>query len=115
VEGLWALVVGLLYGAGFYLLLRRSLVKILLGLCLLAHATNLLVFVAGHLTRAAPPIIAADATVLTPPYADPVPQAVVLTAIVIGFAVQAFAFVLFRRAYQRIGVDDADALRTTDT
>ena len=114
-EVLWALVVGGLYAAGFYLLLRRSIVKILLGLCLLAQATNLLVFTAAGLTRAAPAIIAPEATVLPPPHADPLPQAVVLTAIVIGFAVQAFAFVLFRRAYQNIGVDDADALRTTDT
>ena len=49
-----------------------------------------------------------------PPYADPMPQALVLTAIVIGFGVQAFALVLLKRAYQAVGSDDLDAMSSTD-
>ncbi|PMP86329.1 MAG: cation:proton antiporter, partial [Roseiflexus castenholzii] len=48
------------------------------------------------------------------PYADPLPQALILTAIVIGFGVQAFTIVLFRRAYRSCGADDIDELRTTE-
>jgi len=114
-ELLLALTVGVLYAAGVYLLLRRSLVKLVIGLVLLGHAANLLIMAAGRVSAGVPPIIPAGATALTPPHADPLPQALVLTAIVIGFGVQAFALVLLKRAYQVAGTDDLDALHTTDT
>ena len=79
-------VIGVLYAAGFYLLMRRSMVKLILGLVLLGQATNLLIFTLGGLMRGRAPIIGPEATQLTAPYADPVPQALILTAIVIGFA-----------------------------
>jgi multicomponent Na+:H+ antiporter subunit C len=113
-EAWMALVVGALYAAGLYLLLRRSLVKLVLGLALLGHAANLLIFTAGRIGRAAAPIVPGGASGLEPPYADPVPQALVLTAIVIGFGVQAFAVVLLRQTYARTRTDDLDVLDTTE-
>ena len=110
-----AVVIGVLYGVAVYLLLRRSLAQLILGLAMLTNATNLLIFTVGGLVRARPPIVAADAEQLTPPYADPVPQALILTAIVIGFAVLAFALVLAYRSFQVVGSDDLDEMNTTDT
>jgi len=109
-----AVVVGGLYAGGFYLLMRRSIVKLILGLALLGHAANLLIFTVGRVTRETPPIVPHGHSVLEPPFADPVPQALILTAIVIGFGVQAFALVLLRRAYQATGSEDIDEMSTTD-
>jgi multicomponent Na+:H+ antiporter subunit C len=111
---LLAVTVGALYACGVYLLLRRSLVKLVLGLVLLGHAANLLIMAAAGVTEGRAPLVADGATALLPPYADPLPQALVLTAIVIGFGVQAFALVLLKRAYQAVGSEDLDAMRTTD-
>jgi multicomponent Na+:H+ antiporter subunit C len=110
-----SLLVGLLYGAGVYMMLRRSLVKLLIGLALLGQATNLLIFTVGGVTRGKPALIAADAMRLVAPYADPLPQALILTAIVIGFGVQVFALVLILRSYETVQTDDLDTMRTTDT
>ena len=112
---LLAPVIGVLYAVGLYLVMRRSIVKLVLGLAVLGHAANLLIFTVGRLSRDGPPIIAPGAGQLVPPHADPVPQALVLTAIVIGFGVQAFALVLVKRAHQETGTDDLDALRSTDS
>ncbi|NJN96395.1 MAG: Na+/H+ antiporter subunit C [Anaerolineales bacterium] len=113
-ETILAFVIGGLYTAGIYMLLRRSIVKLIIGLMLLGHATNLLIFDVGRLTPARPPIIPAGETTLTVPFADPLPQALILTAIVIGFGVQAFAVVLLKRVYQTVGHDDLDQLKATD-
>jgi multicomponent Na+:H+ antiporter subunit C len=113
-ELMWAMVIGVLYAAGLYLLMSRSVVKIIIGLVLLGHAANLLIFTVGRLVRGAPPLIASGEQTLTGTYADPLPQALILTAIVIGFGVQAFAIVLFKRSYARTKNDDIDALRTTE-
>jgi multicomponent Na+:H+ antiporter subunit C len=107
-EVLLAIASGVLYAAGVYLMLRRRLAQLIIGLSLLSSGTNLLIFTAGGLTRARPPVIAAGATVLEPPYADPVPQALVLTAIVIGFGLTAFALVLAHRVHTTVGTDDVD-------
>ncbi len=107
-------VVGGLYAAGFYLMMRRSLVKLVLGLALLGHGANLLIFTVGRLSRAVPPIVSAGATVPEAGHADPLPQALILTAIVIGFGVQAFALVLLKRTYAASGGDDMDRLVATE-
>lgn len=112
---LLAFVVGALYAAGIYLMLRRSIVKLVLGLALLGHAANLLIFTSGRLTQGEPPLIPDGEKVLAQPYADPLPQALILTAIVIGFGVQAFAIVLLKRTYQAVKSDDMDKMNTTDT
>lgn len=109
-----AILVGCLYAAGVYMMLRRSLFKLILGLALLGHGANLLIFSVGGLTRAQPPIIAPGDTLPNAPFADPLPQALILTAIVIGFGVIAFALVLFHRGYQTIGSDDPDDMKVTD-
>lgn len=114
-ETVLAFVVGGLYAAAVYLLLRRSLVKLLIGLVLLSHAANLLIFTAAGLTRAQSPVIGAKATNLVSPFADPLPQALILTAIVISFGVTAFALVLAYRAHKIVGADNLDRLKSTDT
>lgn len=113
-EIVFALVIGGLYAAGIYMMLRRSIVKLIIGLALLSQAANLLIFALGRPGRGTPPIIAKGATELISPYSDPLPQALILTAIVISFAVTAFALILIKRAYQEVGTDDLDAMRTTD-
>lgn len=114
-ELILAVVVGGLYASGFYMMMRRSLVKLIIGLSLLSYAANLLIFTVSRLTRGRPPIIAPDAGELIEPFADPVPQALILTAIVISFGVQAFTLVLFKRSYQSLGTDDLDEMSRTDT
>jgi multicomponent Na+:H+ antiporter subunit C len=96
-------------------MLRRSLVKIIIGLVLLGNAANLLIFTVGGLVRAGPPLISEGQSTPVEPFADPLPQALILTAIVIGFGVVAFAMVLAYRAYQTVGTDDLDKLNATDT
>ncbi|MBO9362166.1 MAG: Na+/H+ antiporter subunit C [Thermoflexus sp.] len=113
-ETVLAFVIGGLYAAGLYMLMRRSIVKLIIGLALLSQAANLLVFTLGRLVRGSPPLIPTDASTLTGSFADPVPQALILTAIVIGFGVQAFTIVLVKRAYQTVGTDDLDDMRSTD-
>jgi multicomponent Na+:H+ antiporter subunit C len=114
VEIILAFVVGGLYASGVYMMMRRSIVKLILGLVLLGHAANLLIFTVGRLTRGRPPLIPVGATQPVEPFADPLPQALILTAIVIGFGVQAFALVLIKRAYQTVGTDDLDEIRAED-
>jgi multicomponent Na+:H+ antiporter subunit C len=107
-------VVGALYAAGLYMMMRRSMIKLILGLALLSHAANLLIFTAGGLTRARPPIVPEGASEPSAPYADPLPQALILTAIVISFGVLAFSLSLVYRAWRTIGTDDLDQLTTTE-
>jgi multicomponent Na+:H+ antiporter subunit C len=109
-----AIIIGALYAAGVYLILRRSIVKLIIGLAILSHAANLLIFTSGRLVRARPPLIAADEIVAIAPYADPLPQALILTAIVISFGVMAFTLVLLHRVYQAVNSDDLDRMNTTD-
>jgi multicomponent Na+:H+ antiporter subunit C len=107
-ELLLALASGVLYAAGIYLMLRRRLAQLIIGIGLLSNGTNLLIFTAGGLTRGRPPVIPDGADALVPPYADPVPQALVLTAIVIGFGLLAFSLVLAHRVHDTVGTDDVD-------
>jgi multicomponent Na+:H+ antiporter subunit C len=113
-QALLALIIGCLYTSGVYLMLRRSLFKLILGLILLSHGANLLIFTAAGLTRAVPPIIPEDQTELSGSAADPIPQALILTAIVISFGVVAFALVLFQRTYHAIGTDDPDEMQVDE-
>ncbi len=107
------ILIGVLYTAGLYMMMRRSFVKVIIGLIFLGHAANLLIFTLGRITKGSPAFINADGSLLEP-FADPLPQALILTAIVIGFGVQAFAIVLFKRAYQTAGTDDLDEMNKTD-
>ena len=107
-ELLLALASGVLYAAGIYLMLRRRLAQLIIGIGLLSNGTNLLIFTAGGLTRGRPPVVPGCAQSLVEPYADPVPQALVLTAIVIGFGLLAFSLVLAHRVHETVGTDDID-------
>ena len=114
-EPVFAIVIGALYAAGLYLMMRRNLVKLVIGLALLSQAANLLIFTAAGLRSHQAPLISPGADAPVGSYADPLPQALILTAIVISFGVIAFTLVLFHRAYQTIGTDDLDDLKDTDT
>lgn len=109
-----AIITGLLYAAGVYMILRRSLVKLILGLILLGNGANLLIFLVGRLTKGKPPIIPEGAYTLSDVYADPIPQALILTAIVISFGLQAFAIITIKRVYQVVGTDDLDIIDRED-
>jgi multicomponent Na+:H+ antiporter subunit C len=106
-----AIVVGTLFASGIYLLFRQSIAHLIIGLALLGHATNLFLFSMGGLERGAVPIIGSASG----PMVDPVPQALILTAIVIGFGIQAFVLVLGYRAHEEVGTDSLDDLKATDT
>jgi multicomponent Na+:H+ antiporter subunit C len=107
---LLALLVGVLFAAGVYLILQRHLLRIIFGLILLGNAVNLLVFTVGRAARMAPPLIPEGMTVPPEATANPLPQALVLTAIVISFGLVAFALVLAYRAYATLGTTDTDVL-----
>ncbi|BCD87150.1 Na+/H+ antiporter subunit C [Pseudomonas solani] len=101
-EALFAVTLGLLTASGIYLLLRARTFPVVLGLTLLSYAVNLFLFAMGRL--------AGDAAVIGSggQYADPLPQALVLTAIVIGFAVTAFVVTLALRGVGELGNDHVD-------
>ncbi|MEI6892071.1 MAG: Na+/H+ antiporter subunit C [Pontiella sp.] len=110
-EVILAIVIGVLYAGGLYLMMRRNLIQLIIGLGLLSHGANLLIFTAGGLRRGGAPILAEGETYFATVPADPLPQALILTSIVISFAVTAFALVLFLRTYQAVGTDDVDDLK----
>lgn len=118
---LMAFVIGGLTAAGVYMMLRLSLIKLAIGLVLLSQAANLLIFTVGGLVRASPPIVQEQpvASVQEQPVAvlataDPLPQALILTAIVIGFAVLAFLLVLIYRVYETTQSDNLDEIRAPE-
>lgn len=113
-ELLLAIVVGVLYAAGLYLMMRRNIAKFIIGLALLSHGSTLLIFTASGLSKGKTPIIPPGMDAPVGPIADPLPQALILTAIVISFALLAFALVLFLRTYEEVKTDDMDELRSTD-
>ncbi len=103
-EALISVVVGILTACGVYLSLRGRTFPVVLGLTLLSYAVNLFLFVMGRLTIGAPPIIRDGVG----NYADPLPQALVLTAIVISFGMTAFVVILALRARAELGSDHVD-------
>ncbi|MBN1478761.1 Na+/H+ antiporter subunit C [candidate division KSB1 bacterium] len=111
---LYAILIGVMFGAAVYLLLRRSIVKLVFGLVLLSQATNLFIFTIGGYEKNNPPLVEKGQLVPTAPYVDPLPQALILTAIVISFGVLAFTMVLMHRAHESIGTDDLHQMRDTD-
>ena len=107
-ELLLAIVAGVLYASGLYLMLRRRLAQLIIGLGLLSNGSNILILSAAGVTRATPPLMSAGVTI--DQVADPVPQSLILTAIVIGFGVLAFSLVLAHRVHQSAGSDDIDRI-----
>ena len=108
-ELLLALAIGLLTACGVYLVLRERTFPVILGLTLLSYAVNLFLFASGRLSIDAPPLIATGAH-----YTDPLPQALILTAIVIGFGMTAYLAMLALRALSESGDDHVDARKEDD-
>jgi multicomponent K+:H+ antiporter subunit C len=108
-EALIAVIVGVLTACGVYLVLRARTFPVVMGLTFLSYAVNLFLFAMSHLTIGQPPVIAAHAA----GYADPLPQALVLTAIVISFGMTAFVTVLALKARAELGNDHVDGRQET--
>lgn len=106
---LLALLVGVLFTTGTLMIMRRGQVRLILGLALISHGVNLLLFGSGVLTRGGAPDFEDKAHYLaelaTKDFADPLPQALILTAIVIGFGITAFLVVLVSRRDAFTGSD----------
>ena len=113
-EPLFAILVGLFFAAAIYLMLSKFSIRIMLGIAILGNGVNLLLFTAGRLTREVPPIIAAGLDTLPAGAANPLPQALILTAIVISFSFLAFLLVLTYRAYQELGTDDTTRMHDAE-
>jgi multicomponent K+:H+ antiporter subunit C len=107
-EAVFAIAIGVLAGSGVWLVLRPRTFQVLMGLTLLSYATNLFIFGMGRLQIGRPPIIAAERAADAAQYADPVPQALVLTAIVIGFGTTALLLVLLLALRALTGTDHVD-------
>lgn len=109
-QTLFALLIGVLTAAGVFLILRRNLLRMVFGLVLLSNAVNLLLLSMGRVVRADPALVLPGATAPAGPYTNPLPQALVLTAIVIGFGLVAFALVLVYRTFVTFGSIETHAL-----
>ena len=113
-EAVFSILVGTFFATGIYLMLSRHIIRILLGIAIFGNAVNLTIFTAGRLMREVPPVIGIDLDVPATATANPLPQALILTAIVISFSFFAFLLVLGYRAYQTIGSDDTDGMRVAE-
>lgn len=107
-EVLLPLLAALLVGTGVFLMLSRAMIRLIIGLSMFAYGVNLSLFLTGGMEVGAPPLLD-----VAGPYRDPLPQALILTAIVIGFATTALLLVLAMRAYQATGTDHVQDLAET--
>jgi multicomponent Na+:H+ antiporter subunit C len=113
-EAVLSIVIALFFMVAIYLMQSRQIIRILLGVALLGNGVNMLIFTAGRITREVPPIIGVDEMVPSAVVANPLPQALILTAIVISFSFFAFLLVLGYRAYQELGTDDVGDMRVAE-
>jgi len=113
-ETLLALLFGLLLAAACYLLLARSLPRVIIGLLLLGNAANLAIIAAGRVAGTAPPLVERGAQALAAGASNPLPQALVLTAIVISFGLTAFVMVLAWATWRSEATLDPEALRRAE-
>jgi multicomponent K+:H+ antiporter subunit C len=109
-EGVLALAIGTMAGAGVWLLLRPRTFQLLLGLSLVSYAVNLFIFSIGGLAIDQEPILVDGKAPDLRSYTDPVPQALVLTAIVIGFAMTALLLVVILASRGMTGTDHVDGV-----
>lgn len=112
-EVVLAILVGVLYTAGVYMVLRRSILKFIIGLIFLSNATNLLVFISSGVVAGKPAFVGSEPVDVNA-MSDPLPQALVLTAIVIGFGIVVFTLALKYKFYEATGTDDLDQLKKSD-
>ena len=113
-EPVLALLTGIFLTVAVYLLLSKSIIRMLLGVAILGNAVNLLIFTSGRVMREVPPVIGAGLDVPAGATANPLPQALILTAIVISFSFFAFLLVLVYRAYQDLGTDNGNEMRASE-
>jgi len=109
-ETFMIIISGVLFTVGTYLVLSKGLLRIILGLSLFSHATHLMLLSINGLKKGAAPLLGEEAA----SYTDPVPQALILTSIVISFALTAFVLVLGYRTYVELGSDDMHQLKGRD-
>ncbi|MFQ5588958.1 MAG: sodium:proton antiporter [Nitrospiria bacterium] len=102
------LAIGVLFASGTYLMLQKNILKLVLGLGLISHAANVILISSGWIGAGKVPILGKNETAS---YVDPVPQALILTAIVIGFAALAFLLVLSLRVYRDLKTADLEEIR----
>jgi len=114
-QTLCAILAGIIVAASVYLILDRHLIRFIFGLVLAGNAVNLMIFTVGRLESRRPPLIPDQVTAMTSPYANALPQALILTAIVIGFALLSFVFILFYRAYQSLGTVDTELMKIAES
>lgn len=109
-----AFVIGIIAAASIYLMLSGNLIRFIFGLVLATNGVNLLIFVSGRLSQTSPPLILEGAVVPAGPVANALPQALILTALVIGFALLSFVFILFYRTYQSLGTVNTESMRVAE-
>ena len=109
-----AVLTGAFFAVAVYLLLSKFIIRMLLGVALLGNAVNLLIFTNGRILREVPPVIGPGLDVPAVATANPLPQALILTAIVISFSFFAFLLVLSWRAYSVLKTDNTDAMRLAE-
>lgn len=105
-----SLSIGVLFTVGVYLILSKSILRIILGTSLLTHGVHLLLLTMSRLKTGAAPLLGEEADA----YVDPLPQALILTSIVISFGVTSLYFVLAYKAYKKLGTDNMELLRGGD-
>ena len=113
-DSLVAILAGILVAGGVYLMLSGHMLRFLFGLLLLSNGANLAIFSAGRLTAEVPPLLGASGALPDRVMANALPQALLLTAIVIGFGLFAFALALTLRAYRSFGHLDLDRMRRAE-
>lgn len=113
-EAALCVLVALFFWASIYLMLSKHVIRVMLGIAIFGNAVNMSIFTAGRITREIPPIIPVGARMADAGAANPLPQALVLTAIVISFSLFAFLLVLAYRAYQELGTDNSDEMRVAE-
>jgi len=113
-EAVLAITVGIFFAVSIYLMLSKHIIRILLGVAIFGNAVNLTIFTSGRIVREVPPIIPIDLDMPAGITANPLPQALILTAIVISFSFFAFLLVLAFRTYQELGTDDTDGMRVAE-
>ncbi|MFD1708671.1 Na(+)/H(+) antiporter subunit C [Siminovitchia sediminis] len=105
-----SVLIGILFASAVYLMLSKSLLRIIIGTGILSHGAHLTLLTMAGLGDGMVPLLGEHAD----KYVDPLPQALILTAIVISFGVTAFSLVLAYRAYQELGTDNIDEMRGTE-
>ena len=113
-ETLFAIAIGVLVTASVYLFLARDLPRLLIGFILLGTAVNLSILAAGRLGGAIPALVGGTQTALGQDAANPLPQALILTAIVIGFGLAAFALMLVVKAKRILGTVRPEEMRDAE-